>query len=210
MTFDTGRLARVVPFAPALVIAVAGWLLLVQPAASASGRLADEIDTLQQRLAQVRASASQPIPPPVSGDPRAAFTRQVASGDATSRVVEQVARLAANALAAELMIETGERTSVGPLGAAAPQASGSLTIDPRLGLFETPLTYTPVSMRFDAEFANVGQFFWQLRELGTAVEIRRLTLTPLEGRVRPILHVDVMLFAYARQTAAAGSSGAAR
>lgn len=210
MKFDPQRLARLVPFVPALVIVVGGWLLLVQPAASANARLANEVAGLQQRMAQVRASASQPAPPPPSGDPRAAFSRQVASGDGTSRVVEQVARLAANVLAAGLMIETGERVVIGQFGGAAPQASGELRVDPRLAFFETPLTYTPVSVRFEAEFPNVGQFFWQLRELGTVVEIRQVTLTPLEGRVRPTLGVNLTLFAYAKQAAAAGSAGAAR
>jgi hypothetical protein len=76
--------------------------------------------------------------------------------------------------------------------------------DPRLGLFDARLSYSPVSMSFDAEFGSTGALLWQMRGLATTVEIRNVEIKPIpadSGRV----HVGLSLFAYARARPAAGA-----
>jgi hypothetical protein len=185
-----------------IAIAVAGWLFVIQPAASASARAARELDQLEERLTQLRASVSEPAPAPVSDDPRAAFERRVAGHDVSYEVFEQLARLARAQGATGLEIETGDQVMVAaPGGSAMPQATGTAAMpDPRLAMFETALAYTPISMSFDAEFARLGQLLWELRDLATTVEIRTIDVKPVADG--PRVHVVLTLFAYARSNTA--------
>ena len=206
MNVDTAALRRLAPFAAPLLVLAGGWMLLIAPASTANARAGRDLDVLRQRLAQVRASVGAPPPAPDSVDPGAAFERQVAVGDASSQVLEQLAGLASGAHAANLLIETGDRVPLARAG--APQAGGTPQADPRFSLFDTPLTYSPISMSFDAEFASVGQLLWRLRDLATTVELRSLEIKPAasgSGRV----HAALTLFAYARPRASAGSPTAA-
>lgn len=197
MNIDPERLKRAAPFALPLLIIVIGWMFVVRPVASGNASVAREVDQLDQRLAQVRASVSQPPPPQVVGDARASFERQVPARDVSYQVFEQLARLARAEGAMTLEIETGDQVVV---AAAGPQPTGGALPDPRFALFEAPLVYSPISMSFDAEFARLGQFLWNLRDLATAVEIRTIDVKAAPGgRV----HVTLTLFAYARQQSAA-------
>jgi hypothetical protein len=208
MTFDVERIRRFAPAAVAIVIVAAGWLLLVSPAMSRSSRSAREVSTLRQQLTQLRSSVSGPAPQPAAGDPVNAFERAVAAGDASSAVLEQLAGLAAAAHASNLLIETGERVviggSTGPTASPAPQAGSGAQPDPRFALFNTPLTYSPVSMSFDAEFGSVGTLLWKMRDMPTTIEIRIVDIKPLAADVRKV-HVMLSLFAYARPRSTAGA-----
>jgi hypothetical protein len=160
----------------------------------------------------VRTTLTQPVPPPLPGDPVAAFERQVAAGDATSTLLEQLARLASSSRAGNLLIETGERVSIAADG-AGPRLTGAAPTDPRLQLFAVPLAYSPVSMSFDADYASLGEFLWRLRDLATTVEIRTMEVKPRaasaagpEPAVLPVadgaVHVALTLFAYSREATA--------
>lgn len=217
MNLETERLKQFAPLALPLVIVVVGWMFLIRPTASGYASVAREVDGLQQRLAQVRASVSEPPPPVVSADPRAAFERQVPAHDSSYQVFEQLARLARTEGGTNLLIETAERVVVtAPTG---PQVTGGgARPDPRLALFETPLAYSPISMSFDAEFARLGQFLWSLRDLATTVEIRSLDIKPrlrdgsgaLSAAGDRRVHVALTLFAYARENAAMATAGVSR
>jgi hypothetical protein len=203
------RIVRAAPPALAVVILAAGWMLLVQPRFAESTRAGREVDGLRQRLMMVQRSVAEPLPPAPATDPAVTFEREVAAGDASAQLLEQLARLAAAAPATNLLIETGERVTLTSGAPSGPQAGSVAVPDPRFRLFNTPLTYSPVTMSFDAEYARVGEVLWALRDLATTVELRRVEARPVEntqGRV----HVTVTLFAYARPRPAAGSAGAQR
>ncbi len=208
MRFDVERVRRFAPAVVAVVIVAAGWMLLVAPAMSRSSRSAREVTTLRQQLTQLRASVSGPAPQPAAGNPVTSFERAVAAGDASSAVLEQLAGLASGARATNLLIETGERVvisgSTGPTASPAPQAGSGVEPDPRFALFNTPLMYSPVSMSFDAEFGSVGALLWQMRDMATTIEIRKVEIKPIPAEKRKV-HVTLSLFAYARPRPAAGA-----
>src|SRR5262245_50627076 len=109
LDLDINRLKTLAPFGVPVAIIVGGWLLLISPAASANARAGSDLDSLRQRLARVRASVGDPASLEDAGDPISAFERQVAAGDASASLVEQLSRLATAASATNLEIVTGER-----------------------------------------------------------------------------------------------------
>lgn len=216
MKLDTERAKRLAPFAVPLLIVVVGWMFVIRPTASDNAYTARSLDSLRQRLVQARASVAQPAPPLLSSDARVSFERQVAARDVSYQVFEQLARLARVQGATGLEIATGDQVVVAAPG--GPQvAGGGAPPDPRFALFDIPLAYSPIAMSFDAEFARVGEFLWNLHGLATAVEIRTLEITPsvrqdvtgdVTGGSR--VHVALTLFVYARQNPVAVTSGASR
>lgn len=217
MDFDRQRLSRFAPFGLPLAVLAAGWVLLVQPRIGDNARLAKEIDDLHAQLAAVRSTASNPLPAKPADEAVARFERQTTALDPTSQLLEQLARLAATARVSNLLIETGDRVSVGTNG-SGPQVVGAHAADPRFALFTMPLAYSPVTMSFDAEYEHAGTLLWNLRDLATTVEIRDFEARPVaEGplvanaRSRRI-HVVLTLFAYAgqRTVSSAGGSGVLR
>lgn len=196
------RLRRFAPLAVALVIVAAGWMLFVAPAMARSSRSARDVAAMRQRLTQLRMSVSGPALQAAADSPVKAFEAAVAAGDASSAVLEQLAGLASSARATNLLIETGARVTLND--AAGPQVTTSIQTDPRLSLFATPLSYSPLSMSFDAEFGSVGTLLWQMRDLATTVEIHKVTIDPLPTDARKV-HVALSLFAYARPRPAGGA-----
>ena len=214
MTFDQQRLRRFAPFILPLVIVGAGWMLLIRGTAAQSARAGRDLDGLRQRLNSVRALMASPPPPAITADPVKAFERRVPPRDVSGAIVNELLRLARTTQVAEPSIETGEPGVVSLT--AGPQVAGAASADPRFQLFATPLTYTPVTMGFDADYASLGEFLWRLRDLSTVVEVRRLSVARQApsadgaivretGKVR----VALALFAYARvpAPAAAGTGG---
>jgi hypothetical protein len=219
MDFDPQRLSRFAPFGLPVAVIVGGWMLIVQPQVSDNARVAKEIDALRQQLATLQSSAADPLPPKPADHALARFEdRPAAALDPTSALLEQLARLAATARVSNLLIETGDRVSVGASNGSAPQVVGADAADPRLALFTVPLAYSPVTMSFDAEYQRAGNLLWSLRDLATTVEIRDFEARPVAQHAtasdasRPGIHVLLTLFAYARATPAAsgGASGVVR
>ncbi len=208
MELDRQRLEQLAPFAIAVVLCAVGWLMLVQPQVTASSRAGREIDGLQQRLTRARESVAGPAPETPTNDAVTRFERVTVAGDATAELLEQLARRAAAVQVVNLLIETGPRVAATPGGGAGPQAAVSAAAlpDPRLAMFGVPIAYSPLTMSFDADYAHLGDFLWQMRDLATTMEIRRLDVSPsrataadgvatLNGKV----HVSMTLFAYARE-----------
>jgi hypothetical protein len=204
MALETPRLRRLAPFLVPVAILIAGWALLVRPAAAERTRIVGRLAEARARAAAIQAEVSESIPPPSPGNALGAFQQTLASGDATAAVIEQLARLASSQLAGELMIETGPHATV-EAPSNGPQAVQA-AVDARLHLFEIPLTYSPITMAFETEYPQVGQFLWGLRDLATIVEIRKVEITPQPERVRPMLHVSLTLFAFARAAARPGGA----
>jgi hypothetical protein len=197
--------AKLRPFAPVvapLVIVAAAWFVLLGPAMSRNARTARDLDGARQRLLIARRAVSGPVPPPVAGDPAALFARALAARDATPELLEQLARRAAEITAEGLTIETGEPVTVA--SASGPQVANQPKPDPRFALFDASLAYSPVTMSFNAEYSQIGTFLWNLRDLATVIDIRSLELRPVAQRTRPLDHVTLTLFAFARQASAPG------
>ena len=214
MELDRQRLEQVAPFAIAVVLCALGWLMLVQPRVTASSRAGREIEGIRQRLTRARESVAGPAPEMPVNDAVARFERVTVAGDATAELLEQLARRAAAAQVLNLLIETGQRVADTTGRGAGPQAtvSAASVPDPRLALFGVSVAYSPLTMSFDADYAHLGDFLWQMRDLATTMEIRRLDVSPsrataadgvatLKGKV----HVSMTLFAYARERSAGAS-----
>ena len=216
MTFDQQQLRRFAPFVLPFVIVGAGWMLLIRGTAVESARAGRDLEGLRQRLNSVRALMASPPPPAITADPVKAFERRVPSRDVSGAIVNELLRLARTTEVADPSVETGEPGVVTPT--SGPQVAGAASSDPRFQLFATPLTYTPVTMGFDADYASLGEFLWRLRDLSTVVEVRRLSVArqapAAEGAVAREtgkVRVALALFAYARVPAPAtvGTTGLA-
>lgn len=213
MDFDRQSLSRYVPLVLPVAVLVAGWMFLIQPRLGDTARTRNEIETLQQQLAHVRASVANPLAPEPAVDAGARFEEQVATGDPTSELLEQLARLAAAARVSNLLIETRERVTVDANTGRGPQVVGGTAPDPRFSLFDVPLAYSPVTMSFDAEYERAGTLLWSLRDLATTVEIQDFEARPIAeeptagGARRRKIHVSLTLFAYSRERLVALSGG---
>ena len=69
---------------------------------------------------------------------------------------------------------------------------------------------------FDAEFSRVGELLWRLRDLATTVEVRSISITSVasaDAAGAPertgVVHVSLVLFAYAQQSPAVATAGEA-
>jgi hypothetical protein len=206
MKIDSDRLTHFAPFAVPVLLLAGGWMLLVRPAAADSTRSSREADALRVRLQAVRSSISQPPPRQITVDPVAAFERGVPATDSSSQVLEQLARMAATASVANLLIETGDQVAVTEAPTTGPQVTGA-SPDPRFTMFGATLAYSPISMSFDADYTRAGELLWRLRGLPTAIEIRSLEIKPRvradDREARSVndgsVHVALSLFAYVRK-----------
>ena len=156
----------------------------------------------------LRRELSAPSPRANGADPAAAFERQVASGNASPALLEQLARLASAARARNLLIETVEAAAAG--GAVSRQTASPHTAqrDPRFALFDVPVSHVPIRVAFDTDYASVGRFLWAFRDLPTTVEIRALSmgLAPVSDETpstpADALRVSLTLHAYSRSVPA--------
>lgn len=216
---NVASLRRTVPFVLPLVIVAVGWVVFVRPASADRARVQQQIHQLDSRLATLRAALAEPAPPVSASDSVKAFERRLAARDGARQLLEQLARLAAQVGATNLTINfDGTRTPITPSG-FGPRIVGRSDPDPRLALFEVTLAYSVVPVSFDAEYKQLGEFLWRLRDLPVVVEIRTLDIRPVElpegesrsastaprGRVR----ASLTLYAYTRQTPPAAPMGAA-
>jgi len=195
------------PYAPLVVLVVtiaAGWMVFIRPLSADQRRAAAQLAGLRQRELTLRREVGEITPHGVDVDPETTFERQVASGDATPELLEQLARLASSARARNLLIETVE----GEAGPAKPGHVGEGDVterDPRFALFDVPVSHTPIRLAFDTEYASLGRLLWAFRNLPTTVEIRTLSvgLPPADGDVAvttraDVVRVAVTLHAYSR------------
>jgi hypothetical protein len=222
---DQARLRQAAPFIVPVIILVAGWALLVRPQTTEKQRATRELASLRPRLESVRREMMDAPPPELKIEPARAFERQVTAGD-PGRILEELSRLAPRTRYRNLSIDaTGEQVPVRGAG-GGPQVAGAVEPDPRFTLFNAALTYLPVTMSFDADYARVGELLWRLRDVGTIIEIRNVDIKraatavgasgaadaapqagvlpgDAPGPESDDLHVTLTLFAYARKADAA-------
>ena len=179
-----------------------GWVLLASPIVSDGARSDDRLVLLKQREAALQAIVTAPQVN-VTGDPVANFDARVATDDPTGSIVERLARLASEMHARGLFIETVEGGT--STGRGAPPVAGAYQPDPRFALFDRRVRYTTIKMSFESEYADLGQFFWRLRDLSSIVEVRTLNIQPRlpssSVRTDGSLRASLTLFAYSRTSA---------
>jgi len=193
------------PFVPLIVLVATvalGWIVFVRPLSADRTQSGAQIEQLRQREMALRRELSDPSPRASGTDPEASFERHVAAGNASPELLERLARLASEARARNLLIETVEgSTTVAGTPAQVQQR------DPRFALFDAPVSHVPIRVVFDTDYASLGRFLWAFRDLPTTVEIRALSvgLPPADPgdeapRTRPdVLRVSLTLHAYSRQ-----------
>ena len=189
MSLDRRTLRPYIPLAVLVATVGLGWIVLIRPLSADRTRASAQIESLRQREMALRRELSDPSPRAAGTDPEAAFERQVAAGDASPALLEQLARLASQARARNLLIETVE-------GSAATGGSQAVSQrDPRFALFDVPVSHVPIRVVFDTDYASLGRFLWAFRDLPTTVEIRALSVAqpPAEsGDDAPSTRADVL------------------
>jgi len=192
------------PYAPILVLVVTiavGWMALIRPMSADRQRTASQLASLKQREIALQRELSGQSPRGVDLDPAAQFERQLSSAPASPALLEELARLAEDARARNLLIETVEG---GPAAVDAP--AQALQRDPRFALFDAPVSHAPIRVAFDTDYASLGRFLWAFRNLPTVVEIRGLQIglpAPAPGADASaprtdVLRVSLTLDAYSR------------
>jgi hypothetical protein len=199
MKLDLARMRRFAPLAAYIITVGLGWVFLARPAIADGQRIDERIAELRQREAALQATLTQPAPA-VTTDPVAAFDRRVATDDPTASVVERLARLASDNRVRGLFIETVEGASSSGRGSAP--VAATYQPDPRFGLFDRRVAYTTIRLSFEASYASLGQFLWNLRDLPTIVEVRTLNVQPrmpsAAARTDGSLRASLTFFAYSR------------
>jgi hypothetical protein len=199
------RLARIVPaltvVAP-VTLMMAAYLVAVRPRVVAADRARARAAVLEARLVELEAVA-RGAPAVASGEgSQRDFERRTPAEDRLPDVVDALALLANSAAQGgvqNLSIDTGNQveppasSANAPVGIAGPRTDAP---DPRLDLFQTPVAYAPVTVTFDATYAQLGRFFWNLRTLPTTVEVRSVGVLP--AAEPPLLRVKLVLFAFRR------------
>lgn len=201
MQFELDRLKRFIPVVVPLAVLAVGYFGLVQPRFARARAAAADVRALEPRLAQARVMAqAAPVDPRKPGSPDVEL--RVPTVDRIPDLLERLARLGMTRTDAgeirNLLIETGDRLLLStPTADARPSVAGTVELpDPRFALFGAALAYTPVTVSFEASYARLGRFLWDLRELPTTIEIRSLAIT------RPgadgFVQVTLVVFAYQR------------
>lgn len=192
--------------APVAVLAVS-FFAFIQPRMTAGKTAHARLAPLEQRVVSVQAALAA-APAAEAGDARNTmpeFERRTPAGDRVPDLLEQLAGLAAADAAGEkvqhLLLETGKRVVPPPPKAGEAPRVATIepdAMDPRLALFRTPLSYTPVTMTFESSYARLGRFFWELRALPTLVEVRSVEVGPVaQGDV---VHTRLVILAFQRAT----------
>ena len=88
----------------------------------------------------------------------------------------------------------------------APAGAAAERLDPRLELFPTPLSYTPITIGFDSSYQQLGKFLWQLHGLPTLVEIRSVEIGP--AGVPSLVHLSLVVMAFQRREPEGNSQSA--
>jgi hypothetical protein len=198
-------------YAPLVVFAVtiaAGWMMFIRPITAEQSRASGgQLETLRHREMALRGDVGTSSPHGIDADPVLAFTRQVAPGNAAPALLEQLARLASDARARNLLIETVEPGQANPAGSATAGHGDASQRDPRFALFDVPVSHVAIRVAFDTDYASLGRFLWAFRNLPTTVEIRALTVglpPPAEpdggnaGARADVLRASFTLHAYSR------------
>ena len=203
MSVDFARVRRFAPLAVYALTVGLAWVLLAHPALADGRKIDERLALLRQREAALQAIITAPAPPAVASNPVATFDARVSVDDPTPSVVERLARLASETRARGLFIETVEGTS--STGRGAPPVAATYQPDPRFALFARQVAYTTIRMSFDTDYAGLGQFLWNLRDLPSIVEVRTFNVQPRvassSARTDGALRASMIFFAYSRRPA---------
>lgn len=196
-------LMRALPFVVAAVIVLLGYMWFIQPNVTEILRSRNDATSLEARVRVLQDTvdrAKRGGSPDESSALRT-FEARMSADDCVSEVVERMVHAALESApkgkVKALQVATGESAHWAPTQAGAMARGGDMVTDqpdPRFGLFPVSVTYTPVTVAFDASYEAIERFVWQLRDMPTMIEIRSMELT----RDLPLMHAVVRVYVYQR------------
>lgn len=206
----TAHHRRIVPIVvPVLIVGVC-YLTVIEPRARAARRAQAETIAVRARLSAIPVGVTVPRGEIASVNTAGEFEHRVPATDPVPDLLERLARVALEGSPSgslrRLKIETADRVELaGPGAEGGPRVASTSTDqpDPRFALFATSLTYTLISVKFEATYPALGGFLWNLRNLPTAIEIRSLDVThvAVPAEDSRFLQVELVLFAFQRGAA---------
>jgi Tfp pilus assembly protein PilO len=199
----TGTFERAMPVVIVAAIVLIGYFWFIQPTVTEYLRTQTELTGLRTRVSTLMDTVNRGrgLRPADEAAAMTLFEARMSADDQVPEVVEQLATLALASAPKDrirgLQISTGVSVVWRP-GQASPASRGdgqaTESPDPRLALFGTELTYTPVTVTFDGSYDAIRSFTWQLRDLPTIIELRSMELT----RGLPLMRATIHLFVYQR------------
>lgn len=151
--------------APVVVFAFL-YVLQVQPERAAAAESRSQLTAAQDELHRQRMFV-RPRPVVTEVSALDEFDARTTEGDRVGEVADAVTSLLNGPVVggvANLSIETGPPVDV-PIGSIA-------------RLFPQTVVQVPVTVTFDARYAQIGRFFWDLRVLPTTFDLQSVELTP--------------------------------
>jgi len=198
-------IVRLLPFLLGVAIVTCGYLWFVQPRLGTYLRTGADVAALDGRVRTLQQTTdrSRSLRPPDMEMSMRDFEKHMSREDKVADVAAALAKAVLDSAPPDMLrgfsIETGERLQQagGADRRVAPRVTAGTTddaSDPRVLLFEVPVSYTSVRVTFESTFEAAANFLWRVRDLPTAVEIRSATMT----RGLPLMKVDVLIRVFQR------------
>lgn len=178
------RLTPVLSLVGPLVVFGLLYFVAVEPGRSSARTAREQLATLRSDLDRERTLVGRHVPRASEASAKQEFERRTPEGDSASDVADAITSLANGP-------EVGGVKDFSIEMAAADQAP----LDPKIALFEARLAHTPMAVTFDAEYAQIGRFFWNLRTLPSTFELRSVEIAPA---VAPLMRVKFVIFVFQR------------
>jgi Tfp pilus assembly protein PilO len=168
------------------------YLFGVQPKLEAARTKRAEADAVRERLAAAQGALQAGSNLPSTASAVREFEIRTPADDRVSDVLRMLGQLASSSSVGKLeavVIEAGSPTTAGD--GIESISSGT---DPRLALFGSAVSGTPIAMSFDASYGQVGRFFWNLRTLPTTVDVRSIDVRSVPGSSLLRVKTDLLAF----------------
>lgn len=165
------------------------YLVAVEPGRSSAKAARGQLDAIRAELDRERAIVRRNFPRVTEMSANQEFEQRTPEENPASDVADAITSLANGPVVG----------GVKDLSIEIVSADGA-PVDPRIALFQTRVTHTPMTVTFDAEFVQIGRFFWNLRMLPSTFELRSVELGPAAGS---LMRVKLVLFVFQRPGSAA-------
>lgn len=189
VTTLTGLTTAIAVAAPIVVFGFL-YVLKVQPERAAALAAREQLAAARAELNRRRVFTPAPtVVTHVSASDE--FDARTADGDSIGNVIDTLAAILGSRAVggvSNLSIETGHAVD-GPG-------------DSIVRLFARNVARTPIVMTFDARYAQIGRFFWNLRAMPTIVDLQSVELTPGSESRAGLMRAKVSLHVFHRPSVA--------